>query len=146
MDLIVAFAFRSKGPGSRVLPAAARWSSETEDAAAGGSGVEVLVALVVLVLRRSDDDLQRGEAKTMAKGMGRLRPGTAARGDRSYGGGRQAPVEDENVDSLQGKIADDVREMRSVVGKRKGEKSGAGDLCPRRKGPRHGGGWRNSGE
>ena len=114
--------------------------------AAGGSDVDVEDAPVVPGEGKIDDSVRRDEAESMARGHGRWHPGAAAGGDRSCGGGRQAPVEDENVDSLQGKIADDVREVRSVVGKREEEKEGGGDLFPCRKRPRHGGGWRNSGE
>ena len=62
MNLILAVGRRSKGFTVRRC-----WSPEKEDAAVGGSGVEVFVALVVLVLRECDDGLRRDEAETVAR-------------------------------------------------------------------------------
>ena len=63
----------------------------------------------------------------MAKGTGRARPGAGTGGDRSCGGRRRAPVEDGNDDTLQEKFANDVREVRSDVGKRERPRGGGAD-------------------
>ena len=96
--------------------------------AAGVSGVEGIGTPVVFLLRGCDDDLQLGEAKAMAKGTGRARPGAGTGGDRSCGGRRRAPVEDGNDDTLQEKFANDVREVSSDVGKRERDQEGAAQI------------------
>ena len=63
----------------------------------------------------------------MAKGTGRARPGAGTGGDRSCGGRRRAPVKDGNDDTLQEKFANDVREVRSDVGKRERPRGGGAD-------------------
>ena len=80
-----------------------------------------------------EDGVRRDEAESMARGHSRWRPGAAAGGDRSCDGERQAPVENGNVNSLQGKIVDDVREVRDDAGSRMEGDSGSGaHLCHRK--------------
>ena len=65
-----------------------------------------------------DYGVQSDEAKTMARRRVRFRPGAAARDDRRCGGGRRAPVVDGSVEGLQGKIAEDVKEVHTDKGRR----------------------------
>ena len=92
-----------------------------------------------------DDGVRNVEAKMMARRGARIRPGTAARGDRSCSRGRQAPVEDGDVEWLQGKIAEEVREMRMGTESRKEGASGSGAHQGRRKLRRTGAARRSSG-
>ena len=86
--------------------------------AAGGSGVAGVCAPGVLVLGEVADDVQYGEAETMAKGRRRSRLGVLTASGWRVPGRRRAPVDDALVDRLHIKIVDKVREVRSDVGKR----------------------------
>ena len=88
------------------------------DDGGNGSGVGVIVALVAPGDREVDDGVQHGETETMARRRVRFRPGAAARDYRRCGGGRRAPVVDGSVEGLQGKIAEDVKEVHTDKGRR----------------------------
>ena len=73
-----------------------------------------------------DDGVRNVEVKMMARRGARIRPGMAAWSDRSCSRGRQPPVEDRDVEWLQGKIAEEVREVRKGMVRIMGKEWAAG--------------------
>ena len=94
----------------------------------GGDGPDVDGEGVPMVPADGDVDggVRHDEAKMMARRRARIRPGAAAWGDRSCSGGRQPPVEDRDVEWLQGKIAEEVREVRKGMVRIMGKEWAAG--------------------
>ena len=112
------------------------YSSDVE-----GEGVPVVPGL-----GKYDDDVQHGTTKRMARGRARLRPRAVARGDRSCGGGRQAPVEEGGVDLLHEKFPEEVREVHDDTGKNGDQKRAAEAHGGDRNLKNDGGGSADSGE
>ena len=71
-----------------------------------------------------NDDVQRWTAELMAKGRPRFCPGAAAGRDRSGGGGRQAPVEDGDVDGAAQKFVEGVSGVRHSEGRERDQTGG----------------------
>ena len=97
-----------------------------EDAAAGGLGIEVLVALVALVLGEVAAEEQRDEASPMAWGLRRSRPGEVTASGWRTSERRRAPVEDGDDDGAVQKFGGGVRGVRTRERKEgvQGEASG----------------------